>query len=83
MKDIEITQQKAVAIIRKSFFKDGTLGPIDEAMYEVIQPYKKLKRGEEVFLRSGAKLKMYDGKYYICGYAQDGHDVDQYFQKRK
>ena len=83
MKNVEITQQKAVAIIRKSFFKDGTLGPIDKAIHEVIQPYVKLQNNEEVLLRTGAKLKMYDKKYYICGYAQDGHDVDYYFQKRK
>jgi hypothetical protein len=82
MKNIEITRQKAVSILQKDL-KDGTLGPVDKAMYEVIQPYKKLQKGEEVILRKGSKLKIYDKKYYICVYAQDGQDVDYYFQKRK
>lgn len=83
MKNVEISRQKAVSIIKKSFIKDGTLGSIDEAMYGVIQPYKMLKNGKEVLLRTGAKLKMYDKKYYICGYHHSGDDVDYYFKKMK
>ena len=84
MKTVEISRQKAVSILKRNFIKDGTLGPIDEAIFEIIQPYERiLKRGEEVLLKKGSKLKQIENKIYIYGYAEDGSDVDYYFKRKK
>lgn len=83
MKNVEISRQKAIAILKRDIITDGRLGPIDKAMFGAIQPHEMLKRGEEILLKKGSKLKLTENKYYICGYAQDGGDVDYYFKRKQ
>ena len=81
MKNVKISLQKAVWILRLITIKNGTLGPIDEAMYEVL--FGRFKAGQEILLKTGAKLMKYPEGIFLCGYAQDGHDVECYFKKKE
>lgn len=81
----KITHQKVMGILKRDFFKKHGFGPISKAMFQKIvlekdEPFKKLKRGEEIFLTTGAKIIASDNKYYICGYAWDNRDILHYFK---
>jgi len=91
MKNIEISLQKAVAILRSIVIKEGKLYPFDEKMYRLM--FKNFKAGQEILLRTGAKLIMTTEytcqamgvikKYWLLGYHHAGDDVNYYFKKKR
>jgi hypothetical protein len=75
MKTVQISLQKAVAILRR-----------DNSIHETYdESFKRLKNNGQTLLKTGAKLikDSFDKKYYIGGYAADNHDVNHYFKKRR
>lgn len=76
MKTVEITRQKAVGILKTTIRLRGNAaqGPTASELYNRLMAYGTL------LLMTGAKLIYDEGKFYISGYAQDGSDVDVFFE---
>lgn len=86
MKTAKISSQKVIGILKRDFFAKNGTDPISKVMFWKIisqnKIIKRLKRGEEILLNSGAKLIKSENNYFISGYAEDNHDVDCYFERR-
>jgi len=89
MLNVEITFQKAIAILRKEKIANllrseegiDKNDPLINIMYQVI--LRDFKDGRDILLSSGAKLIKFENKYYIKGYSQDGSDVNTYLKKKE
>ena len=87
MKDVQITMQKVIGILKRDFFAKHGTDPIARVMFKEIiiekeRTIDRLKSGNQILLRSGAKLFKNDDKYFIGGYADGDHDVDCYFKRK-
>lgn len=84
MGSIEITVQKAVAIVKKmTRFENSDKDPIAKALYKKF--WESFEYGGEILLHTGAKLIRtnmgFDDKrtlYFISGYAQDNSDIKEW-----
>ena len=78
MKTVEITRQKAVGILKTTIRLMGNTAqrPTVSELYNDLRTYGTL------LLMTGAKLIYDEGKFYISGYAQDGSDVDVFFESK-